>query len=442
MDNTQLSKMDSKEWYISNFEILEGKMNGGQNMPIHSIRKKALQKFSELGFPTIRNEAWKYTNVKQIVQHDFKWPDQPSTISENTISKYRFKDINQNVLVFVNGFFNQELSNIDAANDGIIITNLANALKENAELVNKHISFYAKYDTEAFAALNTAFVHDGSFVYIPDGKVLDHPIHFLYISDSGDEVYHAHPRNLFVVGKNSQCHLLESYHHISDKHYFNNSVTEIAIDESGIVEHIKIQDESEAGYHISSSQVSQEKNSTYTSVNIDLGGALVRNNLSVLLNGEYCESNLYGFSMAHNNQHIDNHTLMDHAVPNCNSNESYKAILDDQARGVFNGKVMVREDAQKTNAFQSNKTLLLTDQAIMNTKPQLEIFADDVKCSHGATIGQLDEDALFYLRARGISEEMAHSMLRFAFAEDVLEKIKFDVVHKKLTSIIHNKFMK
>ena len=433
--------MDSKEWHLLNFEILEKTLNSKQNMPFHTIRKDALHKFSELGFPTVRDETWKYTSIKQILKHNFRWSSQSAVISEINIKKFKFKNIDKNVLVFVNGNFNKELSQIDSVNNGIGITNLADAYHNYGDLVNKYLSKTAKYDSEAFTALNTAYVHDGAFIHIPDGKIIKNPIHLLYISDSGSDIFHFHPRNLIIAGKNSQCHIIESYNHTSDNKYLCNLVTELLVQENANVEHIKIQDESETAYHISSSYITQGKNSVYTSINIDLGGALVRNNINILLNGEYCECNLFGFNLAHNKQHIDNHTLIDHAVANCNSNESFKAIIDDKAKGVFNGKVLVRQDAQKTNAFQSNKTLLLTDHATMNSKPELEIFADDVKCSHGATIGQLDEEALFYLRTRGISKEMANSMLQFAFAEDILENIKIDSVRKKLNNLIHDKFI-
>ena len=435
------TNIDIKDWYISNFEAFENSLDGNREMPLHDIRKQAISRFSELEFPTQKNEAWKYTNIKPILRQNYTLAGDVANIRENAIREFKFEEMRDNVLVFVNGHYAADLSRIKADQANLTVSDLAEALAKHPEIVNQHLARYAKYDDEIFTALNTAFANDGTFIFLRDNVTVEHPIHILHVSDAGDDSFHSHPRNLIVVGKQSQVSMVESHHYISESNYFNNSVTEIVVGDSAKVEHIKIQDESEKSYHISTCQVIQEENSIYTSINIDLGGAIVRNNLNLLLNGDYCETNLYGFCMGHGRQHIDNSTLMDHAKPNCNSNELYKTILDDKAKGVFNGKVLVRQDAQKTNAFQSNKTLLLTDEASMNSKPQLEIFADDVKCSHGATIGQLDDEALFYLRTRGISEEKANAMLRFAFALDVLDNIRIESVRQKLNKMISKKFI-
>ncbi|NIV96644.1 Fe-S cluster assembly protein SufD, partial [candidate division KSB1 bacterium] len=304
------------------------------------------------------------------------------------------------------------------------------------ELVQKHLGQYAAFENEAFTALNTAFAEDGVLIHVPDNTVIEEPIHFINLTVSEDSEIVSHPRNLFVAGKNSQLTIIDTYHCLADSTYFNNVVTEFFVDENANVDHIKIQEESVEAFHIMSTHVQQERSSVYTNINIDLGGLLVRNNFSLLLNAENCESHLFGFYFGEDRQHVDNHTFMDHAKPHCFSNELYKGILGGKARGVFNGKILVRPNAQKTNALQSNKSLLLTGDATINAKPQLEIFADDVKCTHGATIGQLDEEAMFYLRSRGISEEMVAAMLRYAFAADVFENIKIESIRKKLDTRI------
>ncbi|MGH7452249.1 MAG: Fe-S cluster assembly protein SufD, partial [bacterium] len=333
-----------------------------------------------------------------------------------------------------------ELSRVESSVHGLVIDSLAQVLQRGDEITGKYLGRYADYENEAFIALNTAFADDGAFIRVPRKVVLDEPIHLLNISDSSKMSFLAHPRNLALIGEGSQVQIIESYHHLSNQAYFNNVVTEIVLEENAIVDHVSIQNESRQSYHVAAREVHQEKGSVYSSISIDLGGALVRNNLSLRLNAENCEGNLYGFYMATGQQHVDNHTLIDHAMPHCNSKEHYKGILDDKAHGVFNGKVMVRPDAQKTNAYQSNQCLLLSNEAVINAKPQLEIFADDVKCSHGAAIGQLDEDAAFYLRSRGIGEEEANSMLRYAYASEILDHIKIEPVRERLDKMVNAGF--
>ncbi len=432
---------DIKQWYVSNFDLFEDGLNGSREIPFHEVRKSAISKFSELGFPTPRNEEWKYTNVAPLLEYKFKLPVGAARVPEEALQDFAFDKLNENLVVFVNGQYSEELSRLDLNIDDIIVENLRTAVVNHGDLVNRHLGRYANFEDECFTALNTAFTNDGTFIFVPDNKVIEDPIHLINISN-GDSELVTHPRNLFVAGKNSQVKIIESFHTLSEATYFNNLVTEVFVDERAIVDHIKLQEESTKAYHISSSQVQQERESVYTTVNIDLGGALVRNNLNILLNAENCESHLFGFYLGFGTQHIDNHTFIDHAKPHCFSNELYKGILDDKARGVFSGKIMVRPDAQKTNALQSNKTLLLTNDASINAKPQLEIFADDVKCTHGATIGQLDDEALFYLRARGIGEEMAGAMLRHAFISDVLENIKVEPIRDWMNGHIIERFTK
>ena len=294
--------------------------------------------------------------------------------------------------------------------------------------------------TESFIALNTAFTFDGAFIHIPAHTVVEKPIHLLHVSDARNEATVSYPRNLIVAENNSRVKVIESFHTVqSANHNFINSVTEVVVKENSIVELNKIQNEAAEAFHINHTEASQEKNSTFKINTITLGGGIVRNNLHIVLNGEYCNSQLNGLYLLNGSQLVDNHTLVDHAKPNCYSNELYKGIIDGKAQGVFNGKIFVRKDAQKTNAYQSNKNILLSDDASMNAKPQLEIFADDVKCSHGATTGQLDEDALFYLRSRGIGEENAKALLNVAFAADVIKNISIEALKNNLSVLISTK---
>ena len=437
--NEEFDKMDIVDWYVSKFKIFESNLNGNKDIPFHKVRQSAIAKFSELGFPTSKNEEWKYTSIKPLLKHEFKFEKNHVSVTKDNLPELVFKGLESNLLVFVNGIFSGELSTYKPAQKGVIVENLAQAFSNRSEMINKHIAKYADYQNETFTALNTAFAMDGIFIFIPANTILEEPIHLLNISDSGHADSISNPRNLIIVEKGSQVKFIETHNHLGDASYFTNIVSEILISEKAVVDNIVIQDESDKAYHIVNKEVHQQQNSIFTSIHIDLGGTIVRNNLNIRLKGEYCESHLFGFYLGRGTQHIDSHTVIDHIVPNCNSNELFKGILDDKARGVFNGKVYVRRDAQKTNAFQENKTLILTDDATMNAKPQLEIFADDVKCSHGATVGQLNEEALFYLRSRGIDKEKANAILQYAFASDIFNQIKIESVKNRLDEILHER---
>lgn len=440
MEKAGNENLDFKNWYLSNFDFFESKLNGRGTIPFHATRRAAISRFAELGFPTPHNEEWKYTNIAPLLKHKFKLSQEPVQVAKTAIAEFLFDDLPQNRLVFVNGRFVKELSHVDARVKGLVLESLANALQRGDERTHKYLAQHASYENEAFVALNTAFADDGAFIRVPRHIVLDEPIHLLHISDASKVSFLAHPRNLFIIGEGSQVQIIESYHHLARQAYFNNVVTEMVMEENAIVDHVRIQNESRQAYHVAAREVYQEKGSVYSSVSIDLGGALVRNNFNLRLQAENCEGNLFGFYMAAGQQLVDNHTLIDHAMPHCNSKEHYKGILDDKAHGVFNGKVMVRPDAQKTNAYQSNQCLLLSNEATINAKPQLEIFADDVKCSHGAAIGQLDEDAAFYLRSRGIGEAEANAMLQHAYASEVLDHIKIEPVRERLDKMVQAGF--
>ena len=347
--------------------------------------------------------------------------------------------LKNNTLVFLNGLYIEKLSSLNVDNKNIIISPLKKLLNNGSSLINDHMTKYADYKKEIFTALNTAFLQDGVFIYIPEGLILENPIHILNISDPQGTPFQTFPRNLIIAGKGSQVAIVERQHHLTPGPYLRNSVTEVVVEEGAIAKLINVQHESREAFVINRTQVNLNNDSNFAHVSLDLGGSIVRNNLGTTLNGEHCEANLFGFYLASQKQHIDNHTNIDHLQPHCESNELYKGILTDQGRAIFSGTIYVARDAQKTNAIQSNRSLLLSDESEVDSKPQLKIFADDVKCTHGATIGQIDEEAIFYLRQRGINEADAKTLLRSAFAGEIIEKIDIDGLREYISSNINGR---
>lgn len=436
MDKT----VDIKDYYIGKFEELEKSMNGEKSSAIHKVRKEAISKFDLLKVPTQKDEEWKYTNILPLLKYNFSPLPLKVNISQKLIGRFLFDKMEHSLLVFVNGIFSPELSKLIDLPKGVEAGSLAEAIKNDNQIVKKYLGNYAKNENHFFTTLSTAFTKDGAFIYVPDGRVIEEPIHIIFYTKSGSENILTQPRNLFVAGKNSQVSIIE--HYVSDEEsiYFTNAVTEIVADENAVVDHIKLQEESKKAFHIARMEVDQERSSNFSSHLISCGGEISRNDFNAKFNDEGGQCMLNGLFMIDNEQLFDAHTMIDHAKPYCNSHEHYKGILQDKAKGVFNGKVMVRPDAQKTNAFQENNTILLSDNAVMNTKPQLEIFADDVKCSHGATIGKLNDEAKFYLKSRGIGEESATAMLIHAFASDVITSIKIPALKNYLEEIIAKRF--
>ncbi|HEV7379418.1 MAG TPA: Fe-S cluster assembly protein SufD, partial [Dyadobacter sp.] len=346
-----------------------------------------------------------------------------------------------NILYFVNGQYKPELSSIVSSTDKIIIDSLQNAYKQNPELVNRYFNELTD-DSEAFTALNTAFTLDGLFIHVPANQVVEQPVILRFISDAREENVASQPRNIIVVGQNAQVKVAEAFRTLGEQRSFTNAVTEIFVEQDAHVEYYKVQNESENAYHVGTTQVNMKDKSHFYAGTVTLNGKFTRNNLNIALDGEYCDAHMYGLYFPDGSQHVDNHTVADHRKPNSESNELYKGILRDKSKGVFNGKIFVREDAQKTNAFQSCKNIVLSTEASMNTKPQLEIYADDVKCSHGTTTGQIDEEALFYMRSRGISKNEAMSLLMYAFCADVISQIKIDSIREYLENVIAEKLSK
>ncbi len=429
--------MNSKQFYIESFKKLENSLNGEAKLFIHRLRKEALKQFENSNFPTQKNEEWKYTDVSSITKQNFvpAVNSQELKTTKEEIEKYLFKDIDCYLLVFVNGIYKEELSSINDLPDGVIISNLKKLAKENSVLIEKYLGKLAVIEN-AFNSLNTAYSVDGLVVFVPEGKVVEKPIQVLYLNSSEKEEVLSSPRNLVVAEKNSQISIITNYRGISEKPYLSNNITEAFVDDEAIVSIYKIQNELDNAYHIDKVQAKQGNRSVFNHYNITFGGSIVRNDINTVHDGENIETHYYGLYMINGKQHVDNHTFVDHAKPNCMSNELYKGILDDYARGVFNGKIVVRQDAQKTNAYQQNKTILLSKTATIDTKPQLEIFADDVKCSHGATVGHLDDISEFYIRSRGVPQELAKSMLIRAFANDVIETIKIEPLKEQINHMI------
>ncbi len=433
------SPAEQSLWYQSNFEAFEKSLNGEAGTEFHSLRKKAIARFRELGFPTTQHEEWKFTNIAPIARTPFK----PAPVRAGIVkeSDLRFPDLSENRLVFVNGHFDPSLSRMHSLPDKVIAGSLADSLKRHSGMIQKHLGKHAPANDNSFVALNTAFSRDGAFIWIPEGRGNGEPIHVHFVS-TGNENDLVCPRNLFIVGDKASLSVIESYYAIHDGAYFTNAVTELVVGEGASVEHDKFQDESRDAYHISWMHSVQAGRSTVVSNLVALGSSIARSNIHASLDGEGGECTLNGLSIGTQSQLIDNHTAIDHAIPHCASHELYKAVLAGKSRGVFNGKIFVRKDAQKTDAKQTNKTLLLSDDAIMDTKPQLEIYADDVKCTHGATIGQLDADQVFYLRSRGMDLTAAQDMLTYAFAADVVGRIHAKGLAAELESMVHRKLDK
>jgi Fe-S cluster assembly protein SufD len=404
---------------------------------LEPIRRAAAESFAATGFPTSRHEEWRFTPVTAIAQGTWR-PAQPGNgVARDRLSSFRFGHSEWSTLVFVNGWFSEALSSIGAVPDGVRVSSLADALQADGALLETHLARHAPAETSAFTALNTASFRDGGLVHVPAGVELPHPVHFLYVTTPEAAGSVAHPRNLIVVGRGARAAVIESYVTLAPGEvYWTNPVTEVAAAEGSWLEHSRIQRESERAHHVGLTQVNQYRDSHYRSFTMAMGAALSRHNLHVRLNAENIETLMYGLYLTQGEQLADNHTAIYHDQPNCRSWEVYKGVLEDRSRAVFNGKVFVRPEAQKTDAKQTNRNLLLSDGARVDTKPQLEIFADDVKCTHGATVGRLDDIALFYTRSRGVPAAAAERLLTYAFAAEVIEEVDLEPVRLELERLV------
>jgi Fe-S cluster assembly protein SufD len=398
---------------------------------LRASRAQAAATFRDEGLPTTRQEEWRFTPVNAIADV----PAQPvaSAIADAAaVDGFLFRDFGGSQLVFVNGHYSPALSRLHTLTAGIRVSSIAAMLEADPDTLQRHIGTAVKFRQQGFTALNDAWFTDGAAIVVDAGAVVSAPIHLLYYSTGAGASY---PRTLVVAGANSQLSLVESFAG-TDTTYVTNAITEIISDEGAHVDHYKVNRESLQAHHVSSTHLQLARASVFATHNISLGGQLTRNDINATLDGEGIECTVNGLYLADGDRLVDNHTAIDHAKPHCHSYEIYKGVLDGRSRGVFNGKIFVREDAQKTDAKQTNQVLLLSDDATIDTKPQLEIFADDVKCTHGATVGQLSAEALFYLRARGIGKDDARALLIHAFAESVVENIRIDAVRHALEQVL------
>ena len=394
-----------------------------------SLRREAFARFTALGFPTTKDEEWKYTGVGPITRVPFRPANERRRLQQAPLPETL---PGGEGFVLVNGRYSAELSR---AGLRPVVRSLREALLEEPELLEPHLARHASFEKSAFTALNTAFLEDGAFVRIPRGTILEEPIHLIFFSEDGAGPAVSHPRNLILAEPNSQARIIETY--VGEgASYFTNSVTEVICGDGAVLEHYKLQRESLAAFHVQTVGAAQERGSNFVSHNVCLGAALARTDINVLFKAEGSECTLNGLFLAGGSQHVDNHTLIDHAKPHCTSRELYKGILDGRARGVFHGKIIVRPDAQKTDALQTNKNLLLSREALVNSTPALEILADDVKCRHGSTIGQLDANSLFYLRSRGIGEQEARALLTYGFAADLANRIRIPWIREELEAFL------
>ena len=393
---------------------------------LQKLRDSAFARFAELGFPTTRNEEWRFTNVAPIARTTFAADPAWGLAVEAKLTKGPIQ------LVFANGHL---LTRPESLPKGLE----AGGFAGQPDTIAQHLGKYASFDENAFVALNTAMISDGAFVRVARGAVIEEPIEIFYLTTGTGQPIAVHPRVLIVVGADAHCTIVERYQGAGEGVYFNNAVTEIVAGDRAVVDHYKIQQETISAFHISTLEASLGRSATFFSHSISLGGALVRNDANATLS-EGSDATLNGLYIVNGTQHVDNHTRIDHAMPHGTSHEIYKGILDGKAHAVFNGKIIVRKDAQKTDSKQTNKNLVLSDDAVVDTKPELQIWADDVRCTHGATIGQLDSEALFYLQSRGIGKSQARSLLTYAFAQDVVDRIKVPALRDSLEKMLFEKF--
>ena len=425
--------MNTIEYFKERFDQLQKE---NTDSGLQSIRQKGFDSFARLGLP-VRHEEWKYTRISSLFNKEYDFSaDQATLVSRDDLDAVRLPGHEQaNELVFVNGIFSFPLSTVRS--DQLLVMPLEEAAKsEYKEIISKHLGHSAKYLKDGINALNTAFVKNGIFIYVKKGQIVEHPVYIYNITDARANNILAQPRSLVYVTENAQIQLVETYSTLGLEESFTNQVMEIIVEKDARAEYYKIQNDSSHTNQVSTTHIRQIGKSYTHAVTISLNGGIVRNNLNLILDAERCEGHLYGLYLEKGQSHIDNHTVVDNVKPNCYSNELYKGIIGDHATGVFNGKIFVQPQAQKTNAYQSNKNILLSDYASVNTKPQLEIFADDVKCSHGCTVGRLNEEGLFYLQSRGIPTKIAKSLLLHAFAVDVLEHIRPEPIRDYVDKLI------
>jgi Fe-S cluster assembly protein SufD len=447
MAQTTKTPGDGMEPFLKNFNPLAKRPEW-----LLPLREAGMAGFTKLGFPTLKDEDWRFTNVAPIAQLTAQ-PAVPAAVSgaeSKILDEAAFAKLPGNRLVFVNGFFSEELSALKSLADGARVESLSAALNGGAgrppangqdarDTIEKHLGKHARTADNAFAALNQAFFNDGAFIFVPPGVEIAEPVQLIYISSAKKSGETIQPRNLIIAGANSRLTVVESYLSARNTAYFTNAVTEIVAGDNASLEHVKIQDEAAEAFHIATIAGEFGRASNVTVHSFALGARLSRNNIRARLAGEGLECILNGLYLTRGEQLADHHMIVEHAQPHCASHEYFNGILDDKSKGVFHGRIYVHPAAQKTDAKQTNKNLLLSDDATADTKPQLEIYADDVKCTHGATIGQLNDESIFYLRSRGLGTETARRMLIHAFAGEIIERVKCGPVREQLDKVIRDR---
>ncbi|MFP5227659.1 MAG: Fe-S cluster assembly protein SufD [Acidobacteriota bacterium] len=426
--------------WLENFTEFEKKAPGRSLRWLHRLREDAFARFCEVGFPTTKDEDWRFTNVSGIAKTLFR-PAAAAKLAPGDSAAWRVDDVAA-TLVFVNGRFDAELSEAGSLPKGVTVASLREQIESHPEEVEKHLGRYADTQRDAFAALNTAFMGDGAYVHVARGVVVEAPIYVLYLSTKESAPTMTHPRNLIVVEDQAQAAVIEDYASVGGESVvLSNAVTELVAGESAVAQHYLIEREHLKAYNVSTLRIQQGRSANVASHSLLLGGGLVRNNVHPVLAGEGGECLISGLYLGTGTQHLDNYMHVEHASPHCSSRQFYNGILDGQSHGVFHGRIVVHKDAQKTDAKQTNRNLLMSDDAQIDTKPQLEIYADDVKCTHGATIGQIEENALFYLRSRGISEKEAKKLLLMAFAEECVERMQSSVAREHVERLVSEHLM-
>jgi Fe-S cluster assembly protein SufD len=425
---TQLA--EDKNVHLSHFERLEVELAaGGEQSWLERLRREGITRFEEAGFPSTKQEDWRFTNVAPIARTQFALPERVAIAGRPPLS---FGGEAAAELVFVNGYFVPDMSRVEGLPAGVQVGSLAESLRNDGAVLERHLARHADIRHNPFVALNTGFIREGAFVHFARGAVLERPVHLLFLSVPGADPAVSHPRVLIVAEDNAEATVVETYAGVGEGSYFTNAVTEVVAGNNARVDHLKLQQETRQAFHVATTQAHVGRTGAFISHSASLGGKLTRNDLNVVLAGDGAEATLNGVVWISGDQHVDNHTLLDHARPGCASHELYKHVLGEESSGVFKGKILVRQPAQKTDSKQTSKSLLLSDDAVMNSQPALEIYADDVKCTHGSTIGPVDEDMVFYLRSRGVSLEAARHLLTYAFAADITRRIRVEPVRRRL----------
>ncbi|MCA9424347.1 MAG: Fe-S cluster assembly protein SufD [Candidatus Omnitrophica bacterium] len=441
--NQQTVQSTGRETFREHFQQVQDRFSQNGQAWFLNARKAAFARFNELGFPTPKDEAWKHTNLRPLTEVEFEHPQGNLSTAGELLEGIVFHQFKAHRMVFVDGRFSEAHSDLENLPKGLTVIPLTKAFSSHRELVEKHLAKYAGEDENpAFVALNTALHEDGALIKVDKGTHIEDPIHLIFLSSSHEHPHSTHPRILVVAEEGSEATLVERYVGEQGSVYFTNTVAEAVLEDNAVLDHYRLQDESEDAFHIGTVQIELARDSQYRTHAISIGSKIGRNGIAAHLNGPGIECVMNGLFLTQDEQHIDNHTRVIHAEPHCHSHEVFKGILDGHSSGAFTGRIIVKEGAQKTDAIQSSKNLLLSDDAKITPDPQLEIFADDVKCTHGATIGQLDTDAIFYLKSRGIDEQSAKGLLTYAFANEIIEQIKIEPLREYLEQIIAERYRK